>query len=265
MTTLLHKCLQAKDYKRASRALGLILRTETHGNFIDLRHAGLWGIGAEILLRSSNTDRVGSISREGFERAKLFYDKMALQHPWHRTWPNVTNAQDFKLAMFGLWIYLTCVESKRIQHAADEGGSENGRAASDKELQAKKYEWAEAERIAQEMDTLMSTIPFIDDLELLRLRAHVALWTSDLLEKVDELEVEVESNTSMQEQQMEQAWLGNTEVEEPVPLRPSNQKAANARQLAGIMLARLRGSRADGHLDADDDDDYMMSDNDIQE
>lgn len=262
MTTLLHRCLQAKDYRRASRALGLILRSETHGKFIDLRHAGLWGIGAEILLRTSGTARIGSISRQGFDRAKVFYDKMALQHPWHRTWPNVTNAQDFKLAMFGLWIFVTCTESKRIQHAADKVGPEDGRAGSDEELQAKRYELAEAERIAQEMDTLMSSIPFVDDLELRRLRAHVALWTADLLEKVDSLDVEVGSDTSVQEQLMEQAWLGQTETEELWQPRPSNQKAANARQLASAMLAKLRGSRAHGDSDVDND---TMSDNNVQE
>ncbi|KAK5957311.1 hypothetical protein OHC33_001683 [Knufia fluminis] len=253
MTTLLHKCLQAKDYKRASRALGLILRTETRGRPIDLRHGGLWGIGAEILLRTPSDTRGGSVAREGFERAKTFYDKIALQHPWHRTWPNMTNAQDFKLAMFGLWIFVTCLESKKLQLTSNEAGSENGRDTSDIQLQAKRYELAEAERIAQEMDTLMSTIPFIDDPELTRLRAHVASWTADLLEKVDELEMEVQSDHSRQEQQMEQAWLGIAETEEPATARPPNSKVANARQLASTLLAKLGGSRVDEDSDANDD------------
>ena len=261
MTTLLHRCLQAKDYKRASRALGLILQTETHGKFIDLRHAGLWGIGTEILLNIPDTRQGSSISRQGFEQAKVLYDRIALQHPWHRTWPDVTNAQDFKPAMFGLWIYVTCLESKRLQGGSDEVGPENNRDSFVGELQAKRYELAEAERIGQEIDTLMSTIPFVDDLELLRLRAHVGLWTADLLEKTDELGDEVESNTSMQEQQMEDAWLGNANIDEPSQRRQANHKATIARQLANRTLAKLRGNDDGEQSDADGD---FTSNNDVE-
>jgi len=153
------------------------------------------------------------------------------------------------------------MESKRLQRVAEEADSEDGREASDRELQAKRYELAEGERIAQDMDTLMSTIPFIDHLELIRLRAHLALWTADLLERVDDLEAEVQSDRSMQEQEMEQAWLGNTEVGDLAVGRPPNPKAANARQLASTMLAKLRGSRESGASDANDG---LVSGSDIE-
>ena len=52
LSTVMHRCLQDRDYDRAGRAWGMILRTQaTHGNAVDLRNHGRWGIGAEILLR----------------------------------------------------------------------------------------------------------------------------------------------------------------------------------------------------------------------
>ena len=246
MTALLHRCLESRDYKRASRALALILRTEIHGRTIDIRNAGLWGVGAEILFRLPSDGSAGYIAREGFGRAKLFYDRMALQHPWHRSWPNVTNAQDFKLAMFGLWIYVTSQESRRLRKrpVAQE------REPSTDDLDATKWELSETERIAQEMDSLMNTIPYVDDLELIRLRGMVALWMADL---IDAIEAEADSNPSTQEQAMEKAWLGQDNVSEEEQPQHTNAKATAARSIARTMFAKIKDKTND---DASVEDDH---------
>lgn len=237
MTAMLHKCLESKDYNRASRALGLILRTEVNGRPVDLRHAGLWRIGAEILLRLPQSDRNSQISREGFGRAKAFYDKLALQHPWHRSWPDAINAQDFKLAMFGLWIFITCQESRQIQSVSSDDsfghGDENVRL-----LEAKKWELSESEKIAREMDGLMGTIPFMDDLELIRLRGMVALWIADLSEFTEELESETGQDLHEEISLQHEKWVASV-AEPPMEARPGNERAVTARNFAATMFARL--------------------------
>lgn len=241
MTALLHRCLETRDYRRASRALALISRTEIQGKTIDLRHAGLWGIGAEILLRTHPSSELGFISRQGFEKAKAFYDKMAVQNPWNTSWPHVVNAQDFKLAMFGLWIYVVCHEAKRLQ-SLDLFDSARSQEALAGALQSKRWELAEAERVAQEMDSLMSTLPFMDDQELIRLRGMVALWIADLLDALDQLEAEAASNVSLHDQEMERAWLGLDEEERRSDSRTSpqsSQKAMDARNLAKAMFVKI--------------------------
>lgn len=253
MTALLHNCLGIRDYSRASRALGLILRSEINGRAIDLRHAGLWRIGAEILLRMPEPRQHSHISREGFTRAKLFYDKLALQHPWHRSWPNVVNAQDFRLAMFGLWIYITCQESSQIQ--ATENDVEYGNEGDgSRTLEAKKWELLEAQRIAGEMDGLLGTIPFIDDLELIRLRGMMALWIADLLEAIEELELEAEQQLRMGDGLEHQEWYGK---ERELVTSPGlgNEQAVSARNLAATMFARLRAGEQD-ELDIDSDENH---------
>jgi len=246
MTAILHKCLLQKDYTRAARALALIVRTEVSGSTVDIRHGGLWSACAEILLRSNVADVAEPISRKSFEVIKSFYDKLALQYPWHRRWPNITNAQDFKSAMFALWVYTTCAESRRLQNIREPSESDVARSPSQGELQAKRWELSEAERIAQEMDILMSTIPFVDDLELIRLRGMVALWVADLVEAVELSEADFESNHSMQDQEMDNLWLAGSFVEEDENehvTRPkqSNQKADDARAVATTMFAKLDG------------------------
>ncbi|KAK5075485.1 hypothetical protein LTR64_001692 [Lithohypha guttulata] len=248
MTALLHKCLAARDYQRASRALALILRTEIGGRTIDLRHTSLWAIGAEVLLRTPDHAQPGLISREGFERAKLFYDKMALQHPWHRSWPNVVNAQDFRLAMFSLWIYVVCQQSKHLQ-VDEHKDTLLVQEMMAKELEVKRWELCEAERIAREMDTLLGTVPYIDDLELIRLRGMVALWCADLLEAVDALEIELEKDLPMIDKDLEQTWLNETTAQGDDPTGQVNDKVLRARNLANTMFARLPdGNEEDASL-----------------
>ncbi|KAJ9658311.1 hypothetical protein H2198_003741 [Neophaeococcomyces mojaviensis] len=255
MTSALHKCLMQKDFRRASRALALILRTEVAGSTVDIRQGGLWGAGAEALLQGNMSDVAMPISRKNFERVKTFYDKLALQYPWQRRWPNITNAQDFKSAMFALWIYTACAESKRLQNVDETVQSDMSHSPSRSELRAKRWELSEAERIAQEMDTLMSTIPFIDHLDLIRLRGMVALWVAGLVEALDLLEAESESNRSMQDQDMHSLWLTGAGVDEHeaglVTLsNKSSQKADHARDLASNMFAKLRDRDEYAHDDS---------------
>ena len=134
MTTTLQRCLLDRDYIRAGRAWGLLLRTEHNGHIMDLRTNNRWGVGAEILLRrdvelarsgkdgrmsdshefaESDRERSCWFSVDGFEKARSYYERLVLQYPYRKTAPNATGPLDFYRAMFGLWIY-----SVNEQHSA---------------------------------------------------------------------------------------------------------------------------------------------------
>lgn len=256
MVAVLHKSLERHDYPRAARAIAVLLRTEILGRTIDLRHAGLWGIGAEILIREGGATTGNRVSRRGFEKAKVLYDKLALQYPWHRSWPNVINAQDFKIAMFDLWIYTVCMESKRVeqQYIVHDDTS----LTPQNELQAKRWELGEADAISKEMDSLMGTVPFVDHLELLRLRAMVALWIANLVDTVDLVALDIESNNSLQETAPQERWSDDTENYSDSSSRKPNEKAVAARSLAKTLFVKLGiedhgGIIVEGQADFDTD------------
>ena len=187
ITAILHRCLAERDYARASRAFGLILRDSIGGHAIDIRNEGRWGIGAEILLKggsrrdhSANTGPIeGGISlpaplftREGFEKAKRYYERLIIQYPVSKGHTKSVNAVDFYQALFGLWVYIVHEEAKTAQ---DAGTDFSLGSSQQQELQG-------AREIAARMDACMSSVPFSDDLELIRLRGMVAVWVADLAE-----------------------------------------------------------------------------------
>ncbi|RFU35622.1 hypothetical protein B7463_g738, partial [Scytalidium lignicola] len=145
LTTVLHRCLAEGDLERAGRAWALLLRAEIGGLPIDIRNTGYWGIGAELLIRgqeskppsrgrrdsltydaendkpdddSEAVEGLESDSRsgsrfapkrwgtaEGLEKAKEYYERLILQYPYVRQFPNAVTAVDFWPAMFGCEIY----------------------------------------------------------------------------------------------------------------------------------------------------------------
>lgn len=126
-TAILHRCVLEGDFIRAGRAWGMLLRAEHNGHSLDLRSTDRWGLGAEIILRREaqlvcNKDRSGKpfslhgtddqhhmpsdlFSSQAFEQAKDYYERLVLQYPYRKAFPNTTGPQDFHVAMFSLWIY----------------------------------------------------------------------------------------------------------------------------------------------------------------
>lgn len=151
LTTIMHKCLLEGDYGRASRAWGMLLRTEHSGQSLDLRTNNRWGLGAEFLLQrparllqpsgaaeqlinvpatsdSHPTPKTG-YSVQRIDEAKDYYERLVLQYPhrkypYRKVFPSPTDPQKFYLAMFGLWIFsvqerhsLLTAENERIHIA----------------------------------------------------------------------------------------------------------------------------------------------------
>ncbi|KAI9795109.1 MAG: hypothetical protein M1816_000131 [Peltula sp. TS41687] len=223
LTAVMYRCLLEGEYTRAGRAWGMLLRTEMRGRAIDLRSEGRWGIGAEVLLRearrpseevghdreddddddadsSDNSDvddadkpkaardrsRPGSwFTREGFKRAKEYYERLILQYPYDKRWAHKVNSLHFYLAMFGLWIYMTQQEREErttriTRSSAGDVAWDQEQTGSDSAEEIRERELLEAESIASRMDELMLSPPYLDSPELWHLRGMVALWMADL-------------------------------------------------------------------------------------
>ena len=217
LTTIMQRCLLDGDYDRAGRAWAMILRTDVRGKAPDLRGEGRWGIGPEILLRqdhqsereelSQDPDEASTVdlddgpedldaprsmgdaaalyTKEGFSKAKEYYERLILEYPYHRRWTSTVNSLDFYPAMFGLWIYATHQErAKRWEAAVGDQDetlrSEPEQPGRDMAEEMRGRELLGAELIASRMDEVLLSPPHSDSPELWHLRGMVALWMADL-------------------------------------------------------------------------------------
>lgn len=169
MSAVLHKCLRNKDWPRARRALGLLLRTEISGQSLDLRASEYWGLGAEILFRQQPA--VGKTwSRNGFADAREYYEKLIVRYPHHRASPDSVNAVDFYLALFSLWIY--------VAHAERE--TSNAEGTDPPTQDAVSRELHEAELVMARIDKCMGTAPYADNVDFQQLQRDVKLWHQNM-------------------------------------------------------------------------------------
>jgi hypothetical protein len=139
---ILHRCMLNGDWERASRAWGLLARTEINGLGIDVRHHGRWGIGAEILIRreqanipdvpatsarrnsdidtslvqddESNTS-TPKFADEGFKLAREYYERLVLQYPHTPHTQHTVNAKVFYPALFNIWVYEVQARYKHLR------------------------------------------------------------------------------------------------------------------------------------------------------
>ncbi|OAL39406.1 hypothetical protein AYO20_01276 [Fonsecaea nubica] len=258
LTTIVHRSLLKEDFPRAARALGLIFREDIVSKYAAVRTQGYMGIVAEVLLRNGApkervpTQRFSALpfTHEGFENAKRFYERLIVRHPYHKSWPEAVNAVDYYLAMFNLWIYVVQFQYATV-HEVDESDMDSVTSSpragkSNSQSHKKVRELEQADQIASRMDTCMATVPYMDEPELIRLRAMVALWIADLHEdcaylgRLDGLDA-----VDMPLDQFHAA-------PSPITHQPSDQdehsrEAARARDKAQDLLSRLESeTRNDG-------------------
>ncbi|OBT45430.1 hypothetical protein VE00_04599 [Pseudogymnoascus sp. WSF 3629] len=157
LTAILQRCLAEGDIPRASKAWALLLRAQVGGKGVDLRSTGYWSLGAELLIRrgeqlaASGTSREDDIEEtqpldpqdsgtapwgttEGLERAKDYYARLILQHPYKRQYSTATSALDFWPAMLSCEVY--GIQSKQLQslhQLAMRESDSNNEPASDHE------------------------------------------------------------------------------------------------------------------------------------
>ncbi|KAI4180484.1 MAG: hypothetical protein LQ346_006983 [Caloplaca aetnensis] len=219
LTSLLHRCILEKDYRRAGRAWGMLLRTEVNGHPPDIRAHERWGIGAEILLHGPISPAVteatqssiqgDSIPRhvtpailEGLAKAKDYYERLILQFPYQKTTPDATSSLTFYPVMFGIWIYSIQLRYRTaIQEAAqnqksgdgedssDEANSDDKSSApgvakyqSDPEVALRETTVHDANEIAERLSELLISPPYSDHAGLWKIKGMLLLWVSHLLD-----------------------------------------------------------------------------------
>ncbi|OAP59986.1 hypothetical protein AYL99_04988 [Fonsecaea erecta] len=261
LSTIVHRSLLDDDFPRAARALGLLFREDIVSKNAAVRTQGYMGIAAEVLLRNGSarepnpSQRISAIpfTLEGFERAKRFYERLIVRHPYHKSWPEAVNAVDYYLAMFNLWIYVVQAQyaAKSTTHGDDESdvGSVTssprvGRSANQPDKKVRELE--QADQIASRMDSCMATVPYMDEPELIRLRAMVALWVADLHEDcaylsslgdVKAVDMSLDPGSP----------VAPLHEDQPADHDEHRREAARARDKAHDLLSRLEGeARSDG-------------------
>lgn len=208
LTAILHRCMLRQDWKRATRAWGLILRTEIAGDGPDIRKHGRWMIGAELLMRKGQTyensvagsddsesHRSVVIPDSNFQLAREYYGRLVLQHPQLQgTHYSRISAWAIYPTLLNIWIFEVQERSRRARqqlvasldsveaveysdvHSERSDNSEHQQAL----CQIRSRELQEASPIVQKLEELLSNPPYDTSAELLELRGMVSLWLADL-------------------------------------------------------------------------------------
>lgn len=224
LTTVLHRCLLQGDYLRAGRTWGILLRMRVATGSLNLRNHDHWGLGAEILCHQ-NSQQISDIARqegrllvdrhdinedsllnpfywfnpEGFKEAREYYERLILQYPYQKQFPNLVNALDFYPAMFGLWIYAVQQHHKfKLQYWGEPDPKIKGQpsevAQSGEKSSALDPEMKKGPRIAEahtvyvdsareiqnHLDGLLLSPPFSDNARLYNLQSMVNQWVGHL-------------------------------------------------------------------------------------
>ncbi|KAI9722496.1 MAG: hypothetical protein M1828_004743 [Chrysothrix sp. TS-e1954] len=198
LNTILHKSVLSRDWSRASRAFGLLLRSSLSGVRMDLRESGHWGLGGEILLRQgSKTSSPGLqahgpvrgteevdvqwFTAEGFDTAKEYYERLILQYPSLRQDTARVDASTFYPVMIRLWIMQVQLyyQQTSLDHKdGDQRQSDDSSAHI--ENQCKQTQLNEARIIARYIQEQGLKNRSNDNTELLELQHMVSTWISDL-------------------------------------------------------------------------------------
>ena len=218
VTAILHRSLLHGDYIRAGRAWATLLRAEQNGHSMDLRTHGRWGVGAEILMQSesqmaqktldhsvveisSSTCNLG-VKAESMEKGQEYYERIALQYPYRKAFPDATGPLDFSLAMFSHWIHTINERNLRALMAVQSSDSdinEHNAEASDDDVQRssasdmepdcyRQHEQVKrdtlqcAYEIANRLDGLLESPPYSDNPKFWKLCGELSLWIADLSE-----------------------------------------------------------------------------------
>ena len=190
LSTILHKCLLDRDYVRARRALGLLLRPSARGQPPDIRANGMWGFGADILSQRdkscSRSDMATDLSVEGFEIARQFYQYLLSQYPFRPWIEGSLTALHFYPAMLGMWI--AYIQNKR---KASLTSNDRPVDSSDREytshgsihmspIDAYSSALSSANDLAARLEEMSLLYPHSEDPVIWRLTGMVALWIRDL-------------------------------------------------------------------------------------
>ncbi|KAL1638603.1 hypothetical protein SLS58_008817 [Diplodia intermedia] len=249
------------DYYRAGLVWKVILQTGRGSMKIDERAHARWGITAEMHLNTPNAG-IGNLSEEpsvatddamfteeGFKAARLYYERLILDHPFRQSNPKATSALTFYPAMFSLWLYEISQASRAAMATAERSDPDSEDAGSDvasdsellkshasarevRILAVRIDELRRAREIAARLDDLLSSPHFDKRPELLHLRGMIAIWIGDLIAQIHQSERIIDGHTPLED---ESEMRDDGDREEHI------SKAKELFQLAKTFGGRLSG------------------------
>lgn len=191
MTTVLYRSLLTRDFARAERAFGCLIRSKN----VDVRRY-LWGIGVDLLLRRG---------KRGLKDAAEFLERLILFFPYrphhHSNHPALglkkgkkrtgllkprDSALEFQPALFSLLIEGSAWQDmprRKEQRQKTEDAEEVGAGAGEEEEDGEEIT---PEKIKERLEMLMLTPPWGDMPALLCLHGMVCLWVADVTEEKGE-------------------------------------------------------------------------------
>jgi len=270
ITAILHRCMLNGDWDRASRAWGLLARTEINGLGIDVRQHGRWGIGAEILIRREQAKVAGAptaparrdsdndaslladsenhasanpkFADEGFKLAREYYERLVLQYPHTPHTQHNVNAKVFYPALFNIWVYEVQAryqhlraESSKVRRSssysiASDNDSEHN-GAQQRDLLTSEIGGATA--IADRLDELLVSPPYDISEPLLKIRGMIGLWLSDLYKSL------AKASSRPSDEFSSSPPSARDEYADRVTIAQNRQKASSERRRAKELLAKV--------------------------
>ncbi|OJD31670.1 transcription initiation factor rrn11 [Diplodia corticola] len=255
----MHRCLLQGDYHRAGLVWKEILQIGRGAMKVDERVHARWGLAAEMHLNTpkasaGNLSEVPSatiddanFTEDGFKAARLYYERLILDHPFRQSNPKATSALTFYPAMFSLWLYEISQASRAAMTAARrselDGEDVGSDVASDSEflkrhtsarevriLAVRTDELRRAREIAARLDDLLSSPHFDKRPELLHLRGMIAIWIGDLIAQNRQSERIIDGHTPSEDE---------SEMRDDADREEHTNKAKALFQLAKTFGGRL--------------------------
>ncbi|MCJ1445728.1 MAG: hypothetical protein MMC23_006233 [Stictis urceolatum] len=200
LTTIMHESLLRGDYLRAGRAFALLLRSEISGRQPDIRSGGMWGLGAELLLRRAiHGDHLGDsrdgpsysrcYSERGFDDARKYFERLILDFPCTRLRPN---AADFYPTLFSLWIGViqeqqtqafARLQNERVGDDSDDSDDSSGISTGQgpqAERRIYKIVLDKAHEIRGRLEEVLRAPAYSQDSYLVNLKKSVSMWIISL-------------------------------------------------------------------------------------
>ena len=209
---LVHRFLLRGDYSRARRTFGMLLRTESVGRPLDLRYRSLWGIGAEILLQvsdqvsipesegpenssetwetmSGSRQMTRQMTKEGFEAARLYYERLILEFPYRAMFPNTLSSYHLYPILFALWIAFLEQEHRRAMLTDDNSTGSDQQSTSPSDINGSNRGelrgthqsiLRSVQELGRRMDEVLASHPYSDNRALWWMKGNVQEWMDHL-------------------------------------------------------------------------------------
>ena len=198
LVTILHRALYDREYERASRAWGMLLRAERGGISFDLRSCQRWGIGAELKIKGSPNAPISCLQR--LESIKQYFSRLNLQFPYRRSSPEVVSALHIYPIYFSSCIYILNESMRFLEQ--DIPKLDQPKDPAQPRISRSAYRTPEnsfipessdiyrsalrqATALFNELQTLVSSPPFSDSTSLDLLKRMLALWLANLSKSLD--------------------------------------------------------------------------------